>query len=324
VTRSLCIVSGEPLRLGAIAALHAAVDENEEITIVVDRRKGGPGVATSRPVDRRSRPSVDAKVKTDGFAIVAPSTDDARETDPPWIERLSADHDADAGERAIRNILEFKRRRQGRIGPLLGLTALVAVLVVVLGHVTGLRTPAERTSAPQTAVRAPAAETIPPPPRDRVSPPRDSSPPKRSEPASPRAEPARKPRNAAPEPLLAEPTREALPAPHAPLAGSTPPPRQPTSSPPEVGSPRVSAEPARPPEASTPPRAHAAATPADSAPPRNSAPSRPIGVDTFIKEQISRDVSAAGAEAKRQGDDLKGQAIRVWNNARRVFGDATR
>jgi hypothetical protein len=308
MTRSLCILSGEPLRLGAIAALHAAVDENEEITFVVDRRKGGPGVATSRPVDRRSRPSVDVKVKTDGFAFVAASTDDARETDP----------------RAIRNILELKRRRKGRIGSLLGLTVLVAVVVVVLGHVTGLRAPAERTGAPQTAVRAPAAETIPPPPRDRVSPPRDSSPPKRSAPASPRTEPARKPRDAAPAPPLAEPIGEALPAPQAPLAASTPPARQPTSSPPEVDSPRVSAEPAQPPEASTPPQVHAVATPADSAPPTNSAPSRPIGVNTFIKEQFSRDVSAAGAEAKRQGDHLKDQAIRVWNNARRVFGDSSR
>jgi hypothetical protein len=316
MTRSLCIVSGEPLRSGAIAALHAAVDENEEITIVVDRRKGGPGIATSRPVDRRGRPSVDAKVKKDGFAIVPASTDDARETDPPWIE-----------QRASRNILEFKRRRQGRIGPLLGLTAVVgvvALVVVVLGHVTGLRTPGARVSAPQNAVQAPVVETIPPPPRDRVSPPRDSSPRKRSEPASPRAEPARKPLGAVPAPPLAEPTGEALPAPQAPLAASTPPARQPTSSPPEVGSPRVSAEPARPPEASTPPRAHAVATPADSAPPTNSAPSRPIGVNTFIKEQISRDVSAAGAEAKRQGDELKVQAIRVWNNARRVFGDSSR
>ena len=308
MTRSLCILSGEPLRLGAIAALHAAVDENEEITFVVDRRKGGPGVATSGPVDRRIRPSVDVKVKADGFAIVAVSTDDARETD----------------QRAIRNILELKRRRKGRIGSLLGLTVLVAVVVVVLGHVPGLRTTAERTGAPQTAVRAPAAETISPPPRDRVSPPRDSSPPKRSAPASPRAAPARKPRDAAPAPPLAEPIGEALPAPQAPLAASTPPARQATSSPPEVGSPRVSAEPAQPPEASTPPRVHAVATPADSAPLTNSAPSRPIGVNTFIKEQFSRDVSAAGAEAKQQGDNLKDQAIRVWNNARRVFGDSSR
>jgi hypothetical protein len=105
------------------------------------------------------------------------------------------------------------------------------------------------------------------------------------------------------------------------LTASTPPPRQPTTSPPEVGSPRASAEPAWAPEASTPPRAHAVATPADSAPPGSSAPSRPIGVDTFIKDQVSRDVRAANADAKRQFDEIKGQAMRAWN---RVFGDSSR
>ena len=331
-SRSLCIVSGEPLRPGTIAALHAAVNANDELTIVVDRRRGGSGSTTSRTVDRRSRPPIDAKVKTDGFAIVPVSTDDARETDPPWIERLSADQDADgdAGERAIRNILEFKRRRKGRIGPLLGLAAFVGVfvgvlvLVVALSQVTGVRTSAERTSAPPDAVQAPpVVETIPPPPRGSVSPPIDNRPPKRSEPTSPRTERARKPPSGVAAPPLPAPPREVLPAPQAPLAASTPPPRQPTSTPPEAGSPLASAEPARPPEA-TPPQAHAGATPADSPAPTSSAPSRPIGIHTFIKDQVSRDASAAGADAKRQIDDLKGQATRVWNNARRVFGDSSR
>jgi len=83
--RTLCIISGDPLRSRTfVAALHSAVSANENLTIIVDRRRGGSETATNRPsVDRRRRPDVDVKVTTDGFAIVPLSTDDARGTDSP-------------------------------------------------------------------------------------------------------------------------------------------------------------------------------------------------------------------------------------------------
>ena len=84
--RHLCIISGDPLRSRAfIAALNSAVSANGNLTIIVDRRRGGSETATGRPpVDRRRRPHVDIKLKTDGFAIVPLSTDNARGTDSPW------------------------------------------------------------------------------------------------------------------------------------------------------------------------------------------------------------------------------------------------
>jgi len=359
--RHLCITSGDPLRSRAfIAALHSAVSANGKLTIIVDRRRGGSETATGRPpVDRRRRPHVDVMVKTDGFAIVPLSTDDARGTDSPWnsiphvfdppiearaverrpvesrwdeppsLERQSLDDDADADERELKRILEFKRRHQRRVPPLLGLSALVGVLVVlvvVLVQLPAVKTlmsrtrpvalpPAERTSEPQPPL---VVETLSPPPQTSASPQPGGGPPKSPEPAPPPAEPIIEPLN----------------APQAPVATVTPPPSPQTSASPPPGGPPASAEPMRSPETTSTPRAHTAAIPSDSPAPPSGAPSRPIarGLDARIKDletQLSRDMSAAGSDAKRMVDELKVQAAkrldemrRVWNNAKQALTDS--
>jgi len=402
--RHLCIVSGDPLRSRAfIAALHSAVSANGKLTIIVDRRRGGSGTATGRPqVDRRRRPHVDVKVKTDGFAIVPLSTDDARGTDSPWnsiphvfdppievraverrpvesrwdeppsLEHQSLDDDADADERELKRILEFKRRHQRRVPPLLGLSALVGVLVilvVVLVQLPAVKTlmsrtrpvalpPAERTSEPQPPL---VAQTLSPPPQTSASP-QPGGPPKSPEPAPLPAERTSRPLNAPqarvaavtppprpqtsksprpgdspaspePGPPLAESIIEPLNAPQAPVA-VTPPPRPQTSASPPPGGPPASAEAIRSPEATSTPRAPTAAIPSDSPARPSGAPSRPIarGLDARIKDletQLSRDMSAAGSDAKRQLDELKVQAAkrldemrRAWNNAKQALTDS--
>jgi len=273
--RHLCIISGDPLRSRAfIAALHSAVSANGKLTIIVDRRRGGSETVTGRPpVDRRRRPHVDVKVKTDGFAIVPLSTDDARGTDSPWnsiphvfdppievraverrpvetrwdeppsLERQSLDDDADADERELKRILEFKRRHQRRVSPLLGMSALVGVLVilaVVLVQLPAVKTlmsrtrpvalppAAERTSEPQPPL---VVETLSPPPQTSASPQPGGGSPKSPEPAPPPAERTSRPRNV---------TR-------APTAAVTPPPRPQTSASPRPSDSPASPEPGPPP-----------------------------------------------------------------------------
>ena len=349
--RTLCIISGDPLRSRTfVAALHSAVSANENLTIIVDRRRGGSETATNRPpVDRRRRPDVDVKVTTDGFAIVPLSTDDARGTDSPWnrvphifdppievraverppiqspwdeppsFERQSLDDEADADERELKRILEFKRRHQRRVPPLLGLSALVGVLVVlvvVLVQLPAVKTlmsrtrpialpPAERTSEPQ----APSiVETLAPPPQTSVSPQLGGGPPKSPEPAPPPVERTSRPPNVPrapmaamtppprpqtrtspqpgdsppspePGPPRAEPIIEPLNAPQAPVAAVTPPPHPQTSTSPPPEDPPASTEPTRSPEATSTPRAHTTAIPSDSPAPPSDAPSRPIARD---------------------------------------------
>ena len=126
------IISSDPLR-AFIAALNPALRAKEEFTIIVDRRRADSENAARPAIERRHHPSVDAKVKTDGFAIVPLSTTDA----PPWIERLvdrqSADDYAEADEREFRRILEFnRRRRKARLGPLVRTFAIVGAFSVLV------------------------------------------------------------------------------------------------------------------------------------------------------------------------------------------------
>ena len=90
----------------------------------------------------------------------------------------------------------------------------------------------------------------------------------------------------------------------------------------------------RSPEAISTPRADTVAIPSDSPAPPSGAPSRPIarGLDARIKDletQLSRGMSAAGSDAKRQVDELKVQTAkrldemrRVWNNAKQALTDS--
>src|SRR4029453_17906903 len=71
------IISSAPLR-AFIAALSPALRAREEFTIIVDRRRADSENAARPAIERRRHPSVDAKVKTDGFAIVPLSPTYAR------------------------------------------------------------------------------------------------------------------------------------------------------------------------------------------------------------------------------------------------------
>jgi len=234
--KRLCIVTGDALPSREfIAALQTAVGPNEEIEIIVDRRRGGPGIAPGQPpVDRRRLPHVDVMVKMDGYAIVPVPTSpprpprvpdppiaprpverqrhpterrsaEPRPADRPAFERRSFEDDTDADERELERILQFRRRHGARLGPMLLLTALVGVLVVLL------------------LILLPAVKTL-------VS----------------------RTRPAAPPP--AERTSEPLQAAHAPSAAESPsPPRQSGASPPPRGA--ESPETARLPEANSTARA---------------------------------------------------------------------
>ena len=145
VRRRLCIVSGDVVQCREfIAALQTAVGPNEGIEIIRDRRKGGPSPASCQS-DRRRFPHVDALVKMDGYAIVPlPTNRPPRVPEPPIATRSTPRQPAEPfpaerprlerpfvdnyDEEELERILQFKRRRAVRLGPLLILTVLVGVL----------------------------------------------------------------------------------------------------------------------------------------------------------------------------------------------------
>lgn len=177
------IISSDPLR-AFIAALNPALRAKEEFTIIVDRRRADSENAARPVIERRHRPSVDAKVKTDGFAIVPLSTTDA----PPWIERLvdrqSDDDDVEADERELRRILEFNRRqRKARFGPLVRTFAIVgafSALVVLFVQMPAGKALVNRAPEPPIEAQARSVVDTPAPPgpsrlsTGRISRPRDA------------------------------------------------------------------------------------------------------------------------------------------------------
>jgi hypothetical protein len=289
----LCIISRDPLQ-AFIGALNPALRAREEFTIIVDRRRADSENAARPAIERRHRPSVDAKLKLDGFAIVPLSTTEAA----PWIERVvdhqSADDDADTDEREIRRILEFKRRRKGRVGPLIGVSVVAGVLLALAVMFTqmpagkalvsrsrpavlpGAERPSAERTRPRMEAPAPAVAEIPAllaqsrpslPPAGRINRPRDVartpteavSPPARPEPsASPR--PERRPPSSEPAPAAREESVSELPdTPPASVAEITPPPTETHAVPPRprAPSPQPSSPTASAPEPARPPESHA-------------------------------------------------------------------
>ena len=180
--RRQCIVTGDALPSREfIAALQTAVGPNEEIEIILDRRRGDPGIGPGQPtVDRRRLPHVDRMVRMDGYAIVPVPTSpprpqrvpdppiaprpierqrhpterrsaEPRPAERPAFERRSFEDDTDADERELERILQFKRRHGARLGPMLLLTALVGMLVVLLL----IQLPAVKTLVSRTHPAAP-------------------------------------------------------------------------------------------------------------------------------------------------------------------------
>lgn len=371
-TNQVFIISRDPLR-AFIAALNPALRGCEEFTIIVDRRRAGLENVAARPaIERRHHPSVDAKVETDGFAIVPLSTTEDPQN-PPWIERV-VDHqsvadDAEADERELQRILEF-RRPKARVGRLMRVSAIVgavSVLVVLFAQMPAGKAlvnrarlvalpTSERTPEPPiepyalSVVEAPAPPRPSRPPAERIGRPRDrgrtptevvSPPPSPQSNASRQSK--RRPANPEPAPP-ARPESVSVPADSAPTPqlGVTPPaPVRPltVASPASTSPPAATApEPARPTQSNSPPRAWPG-RPSESAPnpTRSSAGSLPRiaqtarGLEAWIQalqSHVKGDVDTAGAEAKRQIDELKSKTMRsldemrrVWNNATRVFSD---
>jgi hypothetical protein len=391
-TTQLCIVSRDPLR-AFIAAFNPALRGCVELTIIVDRRRAGLENVAARPaLDRRHHPSVDAKVETDGFAIVPLATTE----DPqnlPWIERVvdhqSAADDANADEREFQRILEFTRRK-ARVGRLVRVSAIVgavSALVVLFAQMpagkalvnrarlvalpTSERTPeppiephalsvmeapapprpsrppAERIGRSRDTERTPT-EVVSPPPSPQSNASRQSkrrpanpepAPPARPEPVSVPADTAPTPRLGVTPPAPAWPLTVASPASTSPSATAPEPSRQTQSNSPArawPGRPSANApDPTRSSEGSPPRIARTASTstPGEATVSPSSAPRQPSarGLEGWIQALQSRvkgDVDTAGAEAKRQIDELKPKTVRsldemrrVWNNAAHVFSD---
>jgi hypothetical protein len=389
-TNQVFIISRDPLR-AFIAALNPALRGCKEFTIIVDRRRAGLENVAARPaIERRHHPSVDAKVETDGFAIVPLSTPEDPQN-PPWIERV-VDHqsgadDAEADERELQRILEFKRRK-ARIGRLVRVSAMVgavSVLVVLFaqmpaGKALVSRTrlvalpTSERTPEPPiephalSVVEAPVPPRPSRPPAERIGRPRDTGRTPTevvSPPPSPQSNASRqsKRRPANPEPAPpARPEPVSVPSDTAPTPrrGVTPPaPARPltVASPSSTSPPATAPEPARPTQSNSPPRAwpgrpsegapdptrssagsppriaHTASAPGEATVSPSSAPRQPSarGLEAWIQalqSHVKGDVDTAGAEAKRQIDELKSKTRRsldemrrVWNNATHVFSD---
>src|SRR5262249_13356268 len=163
-TNQLCIISRDPLR-AFIAALSPALRGCDELTIIVDRRQA-ENVAAPPAIERRQHPSVDAKVKTDGFALVPLSTTD-NPKHPLWIERTidhqSAGDDAQADERELQRIFEFKPPPKAGICRLVRVPASGGRLRVLI--VLFVQMPAGRALVNRARlVSSPTSERTPDPP----------------------------------------------------------------------------------------------------------------------------------------------------------------
>jgi hypothetical protein len=108
--RSLCIVSRDPLRCSdLVLSLQASLDPDDEVEIIMDRRRDRNVFETSAAEpdrglgNRRQNRHVELEVRTKGFAIVP----------APLTPRSPTEPDAADGAR-FENILSFKRSREAR------------------------------------------------------------------------------------------------------------------------------------------------------------------------------------------------------------------
>ena len=348
--RCLCIVSGDPVRSAELlAALDTMASTHERLEIIVDRRRGTSGSGTNPPsADRRRQPSVDVKVKMDGFAIVP--------YPPPALAGWPLDDEADPDEPEFARVLEFKHRLKARRRRRLALALLVGSTLAVLlltqvPTIKALMSPT-RLAAPPPAESPSAIAMSPPLPPTDASPQSGGSlrspeptPPAVERTGRPRAKPAgsppmrrtNEPVHAAPAPMAVEspevapPPAEGAggpgPAAQAATAAEVAAPRPPTdASTQRVGSVK-SPEPARSPEAAPTGQAPTATIPDASPASSGGSPSdRSVGglLDQFknLGSLVSRDASEANAEMKRQGDDLKvlqNRLRRAWDSVKQGF-----
>lgn len=160
--RSLCIVSRDPLQCSELVlALQAGVEPDDEIEVIMDRRREralfDTSVAPGEPQpDRRRNPDVDLAVRTKGFAIVpaAPRRREREETDP------------DADRARFGNILSFRRARQARPARVAGAAGAIMAALILTPPQSGPSDPvsgeerAPEMAPPHGAIPGPRAERL--------------------------------------------------------------------------------------------------------------------------------------------------------------------
>ncbi len=129
-------MSRDPVLCSALVlSLQASVDPDEEVEIILDRRRerGVFEASSAAPdrglVDRRQSPHVDLEVKTKGFAVV---------TAAPTTPRPLGQPDADDDRARFENILSFRRGREARSGRVLGAAGAVMVALILSPSLGGL------------------------------------------------------------------------------------------------------------------------------------------------------------------------------------------
>jgi hypothetical protein len=139
--RCLCIVSGHPVRSGELLdALRTMVDTHE-VEVIVDRRRREFNATDQQLAERRRQPSVDVRLKLDGFAMVpdpspslAGSPSDGVLAGRPFDELLAGAplDEADPDEPELEGVLQFNRQRKGRRRRRLALALLVGATLALL------------------------------------------------------------------------------------------------------------------------------------------------------------------------------------------------
>src|SRR5438132_587476 len=126
--RSLCIVSRDPLQCSELVlSLQASLEPNDEVEIVMDRRRARDVFGTEPreherlPVDRRHNVDVDLEVSTKGFAIVPRAASSPRAPEEPGAEDRAR----------FENILSFRRRRELRPGRVVGAAGAGMVALIL-------------------------------------------------------------------------------------------------------------------------------------------------------------------------------------------------
>ena len=197
----LCIISRSrgPFPGGQfVAALQASLGFEDQLQIIMDRRRGGSFGESDLNEDRRRHRQVALALELNGFAIVPASIDPPGYRAPSVlrfeapIERSPAE---DYDEDRLESIRNFQRQRPGTLIPkLIGVLsgAVLGALVVLLagwfpGRVSRARSRADQTGRRSRSTRvspgllpwpAPPASTRPGSPRDldRITPrPRETS-----------------------------------------------------------------------------------------------------------------------------------------------------
>ena len=163
----LCIVSREPFRSPDFAAaLYWALSREDNLEVVVDRRHSESSAPSGVNEERRRRPEVDAELRAKGFVIVP-----AGESTEP-IDRFEVDGEEQEALEEVGSFLhQWRDTLLPRLVGVLGGATVVALAVLLAGHLNAPPDPGNATLLPAPArideavVRAisPARPDSPPP-----------------------------------------------------------------------------------------------------------------------------------------------------------------